>query len=109
MLHLVYTMRLTRKARENVADFWSWVRERQLWFYEGLSMVNEVHTYQCIVGPDVYTIEHWVSFNDEKAWGEYRRTIAQRRQAPEWERRRVSQDQWWEITQARILTDQPAQ
>lgn len=107
MIHLVYTMRLTRKARHDVAAFWRWVHDRETWFYEGLDMVRQTRTVQCLIGHDVYSIEHWVSFDDEAAWGRYRQAVRDQCADPEWERRRVEQDDWWHIVQARIMTDPP--
>jgi len=107
MLHLVYRFKLTPRARADLAAFWQWVRERQTWFYTGLDTVRQTRWYVVTIGPDVHAIEHWVSFADEAAWGTYRRQVAEQSRQPAWERRRASQDEWWEMLDARLLSDAP--
>lgn len=107
MLHLVYTFRPTAQARANQQAFWDWVRAREQWFYDGLDMV--VQTRWCVrtIGADVHAIEHTVTFADEAAWGTYRAALRERGADPEWEARRATQEQWWEIVDARLLNDAP--
>lgn len=107
MLHLVYRFRLTRKASADPRAFWEWARLRHVWFYSGLDMVEDTRWYVCTVGQDVHTLEHLVTFADEAAWGRYRREVHRRAQDPAWESRRTSQDEWWEMLDARLLNDPP--
>lgn len=107
MLHLVYTLRPTKQARTNPHAFWDWARERDQWFYDGFDMVEDTKWYVRTIGPDVHSIEHVASFADEAAWGAYRAALHRRSQDPEWEARRISQEQWWEILDARLLNDAP--
>ncbi len=107
MLHLVYVMRPTAHARANLRAMWSWIHDRHGWFYGGLDMVKDVRWFVRTIGPEVHALEHFVSFEDEAAWGEYRRVLAVRAKDQEWEKRRVEQDLWWEILEAKILTDPP--
>jgi hypothetical protein len=107
MLHLVYRFRLTREARGDLAAFWEWARQREAWFYADMDMVEDTRWFICTIGPEVHTLEHFVTFADETAWGHYRREVARRAENPEWERRRVEQDAWWELLDARLLNDTP--
>lgn len=106
MIYLVYRMRLAPKARQDLAAFWSWLEERERWFYNDLPMVEEVRWYYSVVG-DVYTLENWAAFADEAAWGAYRAALATRKKDRDWERQRVSQDDWWDFLDTRIVTDPP--
>ncbi|SEG95414.1 hypothetical protein SAMN05444920_10960 [Nonomuraea solani] len=108
MLHLVYRLRLTQKANSDMRAFWEWAGQRQTWFYSGLDMVEDTKWYVCTVGPEVHSLEHFVTFADESAWGRYRQEVARRGQDPAWERRRTSQEEWWELLEARLLNDPPA-
>lgn len=107
MLHLVYVMRPTAKARGDLPAFWRWVREREDWFYHRLDMARDPRWLVRTVGADVHALEHSISFADEAAWGAYRQEVHRRAQDPAWERRRVEQDLWWEILEARLLNDAP--
>ncbi|THJ46003.1 hypothetical protein E9536_40365 [Burkholderia sp. LS-044] len=107
MLHLVYILRPTSHARLNINAFWSWVSDRESWFYAGLEMAHDPRWYVRTIGADVHSLEHIISFSDEAAWGAYRTEISVRSQDAAWERRRVEQELWWEILDARILTDAP--
>jgi uncharacterized protein YhbP (UPF0306 family) len=109
MLHLVYRFRLKQKATSNTAGFWQWVRERQPWFYGGLDMVIGTKWYVVTIGPDVHAVEHHVTFADEAAWGAYRKELSRRSHNPEWEKRRIDQDEWWDMLDARLLTDAPVE
>ncbi len=83
------------------------VRERDTWFYDGLDMAERPRWFVRVIGPDVHALEHVVSFADEAAWGCYRAAVASRSADPRWERRRVEQEEWWEIVEARMLSDAP--
>lgn len=107
MLHLVYRFRPTEKARADLAEFWRWIADRQLWFYADLDMVLGTRWYTVTIGDDVHCLEHHVIFADEAEWGRYRRAVSVRSQDPEWEKRRTGQDEWYTILDARILTDPP--
>lgn len=107
MLHLVYVMRPTIKARADLPAFWKWVREREAWFYDRIEEARDPRWLVRTVGSDVHALEHSISFSDEAAWGAYRKEVHRRAQDPEWERRRVEQNQWWEILEARLLNDAP--
>lgn len=107
MLHLVYVFRPTIKARGNLRAFWQWVRAREEWFYDGLETAENPRWFVRVIGPDVHALEHVVSFADEAAWGRYRAAVARRSADAQWERRRVEQDEWWEILESRILSDAP--
>ncbi|MEV5650496.1 pyridoxamine 5'-phosphate oxidase family protein [Nocardia sp. NPDC052254] len=105
MLHLVYRFRPTAKARADLPGFWRWIADRQLWFYADLDMVLATKWFTVTIGDDVHCLEHHVTFADEAEWGRYRREIGARSGDPEWEKRRTSQDEWYDIIDARILTD----
>lgn len=107
MLHLIYVMKPTRKARGDLPAFWQWVQAREAWFYEGLDMVKNPRWYVRTIGQDVHALEHSISFDDEAAWGAYRRAVSERSKDASWERRRVEQDDWWDILEARMLSDAP--
>jgi uncharacterized protein YhbP (UPF0306 family) len=107
VLHLVYRFRPTANARGDLAGFWQWIADRQQWFYSGLDMVLDTKWYTVTIGDDVHCLEHHVTFADEAAWGNYRREVSRRSQHRDWEERRTSQDQWYEIIDARILNDPP--
>ncbi|MFC6340236.1 hypothetical protein GIR22_01735 [Pseudomonas sp. CCM 7891] len=107
MLHLIYLLRPNAKARSNHAAFWDWVRERETWFYDGLDMAFDPRWYVQTIAPEVHSIEHWISFKDEAAWGAYRKAVSARSHIAEWEKKRVEQDEWWEILEARLLNDAP--
>lgn len=107
MLHLVYRFRPTTQARSDLAAFWQWISDRQEWFYAGMDMVVDLRWYTVTIGDDVHCVEHHVTFHDETAWGLYRAELRRRSQCPEWEDRRTSQEDWYEILDARLLTDPP--
>ncbi|WP_127598591.1 hypothetical protein [Nitratireductor alexandrii] len=107
MLHLVYILRPTAHARSNQKAFWAWVNEREDWFYCGLDMATDPRWYVRTIGPEVHSIEHFISFEDEAAWGAYRKEVSRRSSDPAWERRRIEQDLWWEIIEGRLLNDAP--
>ena len=106
MIHLVYRMRLKARARQNMKEFWVWLEQRERFFYDELPMVEELHWYYSVVG-DVYVLENWATFADEAAWGAYRAALATLKSDDAWESERVSQDEWWEFLDTRIVTDVP--
>lgn len=107
MIYLGYTFRPTPHALANPAEFWAWVQDRETWFYGGLDMVLRTDWYVRTIGVDVHCVEHLVAFEDEAAWGAYRKAIAARGRAPEWEKRRTEQGLWYDILDSRILSDPP--
>ena len=62
--------------------------------------------YYSVVG-DVYMIENWAAFDDEAAWGEYRSALKNLKADAEWEGERISQEDWWDFVDTRIVTDTP--
>lgn len=106
MIYLVYRMKLTERSRRNQKEFWEWLEEREQWFYHNLPMVRDVRWYYSVVG-DVYVLENWAAFEDEAAWGSYRKALAGLKADNSWETERVSQDEWWEFLDTRIVTDPP--
>lgn len=106
MIYLVYRMHLAPRARHNMKDFWAWLEDRERWFYKDLPMVKEVRWFYSVVG-DVYTIENWAAFDDEAAFGEYRKALSQLRSDESWEAERVTQEEWWEFIDTRLVTDPP--
>lgn len=108
MIYLVYRMRMTERSRRDQKEFWAWLEERERWFYRDLPMVREVRWYYSVIG-DVYVVENWAAFEDEAGWGGYRSALATMKTDDAWENRRVSQDEWWEFLDTRIVTDLPVQ
>jgi hypothetical protein len=106
MIYLVYRMRLSSRARQDQKAFWHWLEEREKWFYQDLPMVKQVRWYYSVIG-DVYTLESWSSFEDEAAWGAYRSKLATLKADDDWEATRVTQDEWWEFLDTRIVCDPP--
>ncbi|MGF6189341.1 hypothetical protein [Serratia sp. 2723] len=107
MLHLMYLLKPTPKAHLDMAAFWSWVEQRDEWFYRPLAMAGERRWYVRTIGTNVHCLEHYVAFADEAAWGQYRRAVAKLCQDPAWEKIRVEQDLWWEILDSSLLNDAP--
>lgn len=107
MLHLVYLFRPTAKARGNLPVFWQWVLDRETWFYSTLDMAENPRWFVRVIGTDVHALEHSVSFADEATWGRYRAAVSKLSSDPAWERRRVEQDEWWEMIESRLLSDAP--
>jgi len=104
--YLVYTVRLTSASRADLAGFWSWVSAREAWFYAQLPMVKGVRRYSTVVG-DISTVEIWQEFEDLRAYAAYTAKVAELRRDPEWERRRVEQEERWEFLSSRVLADAP--
>jgi hypothetical protein len=108
MIYLVYRMHLSPRARQDQKAFWHWLEEREKWFYADLPMVKQVRWYYSVIG-EVYTLESWTSFEDEAAWGAYRSKLATLKADSDWEATRVTQDEWWEFLDTRIVCDPPVQ
>lgn len=106
MIYLVYRMKLSPKARQDMKKFWAWLEDREKFFYDDLPMVQSVNWYYSVVG-DVYVIENWAAFENEAAWGEYRATLATLKSNDDWESERVTQDDWWDFLDTRIVGDTP--
>lgn len=106
MLYLVYRMRLRARARQNPKEFWRWLEDREKFFYGQLDMIESLRWYYSVIG-DVYVIENWAGFADEAAWGRYRSALANLKTDDSWESQRVSQDDWWEFLDTRIVMDAP--
>lgn len=106
MIYLVYRMKLAPRARQNMKEFWSWLEDRERFFYDDLPMVKSLRWYYSVIG-DVYVIENWAGFENETGWGEYRAALANLKSNADWESERVSQDEWWEFLDTRIVTEVP--
>lgn len=107
MIYLRYRLKLARRARENLKEFWVWLEKREEWFYRDLPMVKEVRWYYTVVG-DVYTLENWAAFDDEAGFGAYRAALGTLKADEGWESERVSQEDWWEFLDTKLFTDPPA-
>jgi hypothetical protein len=106
MIYLRYRMKLSARARQNTKAFWTWLEERERWFYRDLPMVKEVRWFYSVVG-DVYVLENVAAFEDEAAFGEYRAALANLRADEGWESERVTQEDWWEFLDTKLLADPP--
>lgn len=106
MIYLVYRMKLSPRSRANPKEFWTWLENRERFFYDDLPMVKSLRWYYSVIG-DVYVIENWAGFENEAGWGEYRAALANLKTNDDWETERVSQDEWWEFLDTRIVTDPP--
>ncbi|MBC8953652.1 hypothetical protein [Xenorhabdus sp. PB62.4] len=107
MLHLMYLLKPTHKAHQDMDAFWRWVEQRDEWFYRSLTMAEERRWYIRTIGNNVHCLEHYVTFADEAAWGQYRQAVSKLCKDPEWEKIRIEQDLWWEILNSRLLSDAP--
>ena len=105
MLHLVYFLKPTKKALQNQKEFKSWLKDRQEWFYKDIDVAKNPSWQIVTVGEPVHALRHTISFDDEAAWGEYRRILHVRSSDPEWQARRCEQEDWWEIVDSRLLND----
>jgi len=65
-----------------------------------------VRWYQSVIGA-VYELENWAGFDDIEGFAAYRRKVADLRARPAWEKRRVTQSEWWEFIDTRMSTDTP--
>lgn len=106
MVYLVYRMRLTPRSQRDLKAFWSWLEHREQWFYRDLPMVSGVRWFLTVVG-ELYTLECWAAFESEAAIAQYREVIASRKADSAWEAERVSQGDWWEFLDSRVMTDVP--
>ncbi|ECW3355659.1 hypothetical protein [Salmonella sp. 32070601201500089SM] len=107
MLHLMYLLKPTHKAHQDMPAFWHWVEKRDEWFYRTLEMAGERRWYVRTIGNNVHCLEHYVTFADESAWGQYRRAVSALSQIPEWEKIRSEQELWWDILDSSLLNDAP--
>lgn len=107
MIYLHYRMKLAPRARQDMKAFWAWLEKREEWFYRDLPMVKEVRWFYSVVG-DVYVLENWAAFDDEAAFGAYRAALSNLKADDDWDAERVSQDEWWEFLDTKLLTDPPA-
>lgn len=108
MIYLVYRMHLSPRARQDSKGFWAWLQERERWFYKDLPMVKEVRWFYSVIG-EVYTLENWAAFEDEAAFGAYRNALANLRKDDSWEAERVTQEEWWEFLDTRLIADPPVE
>lgn len=108
MIYLRYRMKLSPRAQRDMKGFWAWLENRERFFYDDLPMVKEVRWFYSVVG-DVYVVENWAAFEDEAGWGQYRATLATLKSDDDWEAERVSQDEWWEFLDTKIMTDPPVE
>jgi hypothetical protein len=106
VIYLVYRMKLTPRAQHDMAAFWKWATAREEWFYRELPMVRSVRWYQSVIG-GVYELENWAGFDDIEGFAAYRRKVGELRARPAWEKRRVTQGEWWEFIDTRMSTDTP--
>ncbi|MCS4320831.1 hypothetical protein M2407_005205 [Serratia sp. BIGb0234] len=107
MLHLMYLLKPTSKARKDMPEFWRWVEKREEWFYSTLEMAGERRWYVRTIGNNVHCLEHYVTFADEEAWGQYRKAVSALSKIPEWEQIRTEQELWWDILDSSLLNDAP--
>ncbi len=108
MIYLVSRMKLSTRSRRDLTGFWAWVDSREQWFYRDLQMVRGVRWFQAVIG-ELYTLECWAAFDDFAALGEYRHIVGTRKNDPEWESQRVSQEDWWEFLDSRVAGDPPCE
>jgi len=106
VIYLVYRMKLSARSRQNMREFWSWLQQREKWFYRDLPTVQEVTWNYSVIG-DVYVVESRAAFLNEAAWGEYRAALTTLKSNDAWENERVSQDEWWEFLDTKIVCDPP--
>ena len=106
MIYLVYRMRLTPRAQQDMSGFWRWLEQRESWFYRDLPMVRGVRWFITDIG-EVYTLECWAAFESEADYGRYRAGLATLKKDGDWERTRVSQGEWWEFIDSRLVADVP--
>jgi len=106
MIYLVYRMRLTPRAREDMAGFWRWLEQRERWFYRELPMVRGVRWFTTVIG-EVYTLECWAAFESESEYGRYRASLATLKSDADWEQTRVGQGEWWDFIDSRLVADVP--
>jgi hypothetical protein len=106
VIYLVYRMKLAEKAQKDLKGFYAWLEERERFFYGDLPMVKAVRWYTTVIG-EIYTLECWAAFEDEAAYGAYRRALASLKRNDEWEAQRVTQGEWWHFVDSRLVGDPP--
>jgi len=105
-LYLAYSFQTTDHAHTHLADFWSWMADRNLWFYSGLDMVLAT-SWRIETQPGSLLIHHEVAFTDETGLGEYRAALAARGLDQAWEQRRREQDRWYRIVARSVQFSPP--
>lgn len=106
-LYLAYSFETTDHARTHLADFWSWMADRNTWFYSGLDMVLAT-SWRLETQPGSLLIHHEVAFADETGLAAYRAALAARGLDQAWEQRRRGQDRWYRIVARSVQTSPPA-
>ena len=106
-IYLAYGFETTDHARTHLADFWSWMAERNLWFYSGLDMVLAT-SWRIETQSGSLLIHHEVAFADEAGLAAYRAALAARGRDQAWERRRREQDRWYRIVSRSVQLSPPA-
>ncbi|MFI6283032.1 hypothetical protein [Streptomyces sp. NPDC050988] len=106
-LYLAYSFETTDHAHMYPADFWSWMADRNLWFYSGLDMVLATN-WRIQIQPASLLIHHEVAFADETGLAAYRAALAAKGRDPAWEQRRREQDLWYRIVARSVQTSPPA-
>ncbi|MET7489820.1 hypothetical protein [Streptomyces sp. NPDC005538] len=98
-VYLAYSFETTDHAHTHLADFWSWMADRNTWFYSGLDMVLATSwRIETRPGsPGSLLIHHEVAFADEAGLAAYRAALAARGRDHAWEQRRREQDRWYRI------------
>ncbi|WP_405968949.1 hypothetical protein OG613_48570 (plasmid) [Streptomyces sp. NBC_00015] len=106
-LYLAYSFETTDHAHTNPADFWSWMADRNTWFYSGLNMILAT-SWRVETQPGNLLIHHEVAFADESGLAAYRAALAARGRDQAWEQRRREQDHWYRIVARSVQTSPPA-
>lgn len=106
-LYLAYSFETTEHARSHLADFWSWMADRNLWFYSGLDMVLAT-SWRIETQPGSLLIHHEVAFADETGLAAYRAALQAKGLDQAWEQRRREQDLWYSIVARSVQTSPPA-
>lgn len=106
-LYLAYSFETTDHAHTHPADFWSWMADRNLWFYSGLDMVLST-SWRIEDQPGSLLIHHEVAFADETGLAAYRAALAARGRDQAWEQRRCEQDRWYRIVARSVQISPPA-
>ncbi|MEU5193710.1 hypothetical protein AB0G86_06550 [Streptomyces scabiei] len=106
-LYLAYSFDTTKHARSHLADFWSWMADRNRWFYSGLDMVLATN-WRIETQPGSLLIHHEVAFADERGLAAYRAALEAKGRDQAWEQRRREQDLWYSIVARSVQTSPPA-
>lgn len=106
MVYLVNRMHLSARARRDLKAFWAWLEARERWFYRDLPMVRGVRWFATSVG-ELYTVEVWAAFDDMAGFAAYRAAVDAQKHKADWESERVTQDDWWEFLDSRLMVDAP--